>query len=132
MREISGHARLLKLDGKEEGGGDIDPFHLDAGRVRAAGRDLVHPEVKAGCVWLAVEKIEVMRAHEKRRVVDRVNDGCARVIVENGHLSMVWCSQAGAGAGRIAQGQIDGLVVFVKVVILDQDLEGLASCRERV
>jgi hypothetical protein len=38
-------ARLLKLDGQEKRGRDIDALHVKALRVTTAGKDLIGPEI---------------------------------------------------------------------------------------
>lgn len=64
---------MLKLDGEEEGGGDVLALDSNALRVCAAGGDFVGPEGEAGGVGLAVEEVEVVLANEELRVVNGIN-----------------------------------------------------------
>src|SRR2546427_1864194 len=40
--------------------------------IAATRSDLVRPEIPAGLIWFAVQKIQIMLAHKKLRIVDLV------------------------------------------------------------
>src|SRR5262249_46248621 len=83
VESIDEIAALLKFNRQKERGRGVDAQRFGTSGVRAAGRDLVHPEVKTGGVRLAIEKNTVMLDHESVRQIDLVGRD-APGIAENG------------------------------------------------
>src|SRR5205814_427033 len=69
---VDEEARVLKLDGEEEGRARVNPLDVAAVRVRAARLDVVRPELEARGVGLAREEVAVVLRDEELRVVNRV------------------------------------------------------------
>ena len=65
-------AGLLEFDRKIESCRSVDALEGCACRIGATTRDLIGPESHPGCIGLAIKKVNIVLAHEERRVVDRV------------------------------------------------------------
>ncbi len=67
---------------------------------------MVDPEVEAGRIGLAIEKIEIMLAHEKLRVVENVGrlTGRVKFVVHDVQVRIVWTRQL--SAGRVAKDEV--------------------------
>src|SRR5262249_19143941 len=63
-------ARLLTFNRLEEGGRDVDAFHLSTDGIAHALLDILRPEGMAGLVRVAVEKVSVLLSDEEGLVVD--------------------------------------------------------------
>src|ERR1043166_314130 len=102
-------------------------MYFGALRIAAARVDIVLPEGVARSVRFAIQEIQIMLADKERRTVDRVRGRRRCVVIQDRHLSSVRGAQADTGAGGIGKREIYCLVAFNKVVIHDQDPEGLAG-----
>ena len=64
-RALNQITRVLKFDGKVEGGRNVNAFVVDTLLVSAAEINLVGPEAKTRRIRLAVKEIEIVQAYEE-------------------------------------------------------------------
>ena len=76
----------MEFNREKERGRDVDAFHFDASRLAAAGSYFIGPETKPICVWLAIEKIEIVLPDEKLRVIDWIGARTGAGIVQFGGI----------------------------------------------
>src|SRR5205807_8619150 len=65
-------AGLLEFDGQGKGGRDIHAPQRNARLIKTAGSNLISPKVEAALVRLAIQEIQVVRAHKDRRYIYEV------------------------------------------------------------
>src|SRR5205823_14118010 len=106
-------------------------LQLNASLVRAAGSNLISPEIEAALVRLAIEKIQVVGADKEARRIYGVGS-IREIVVRDGYGRARWCAQG--GAKRIAEINRKSLRAFQIRVIDDEyrDRFGrLARCKSQ-
>src|ERR1044072_4469582 len=128
MRQIRFQSGLPKFDRKEKRSADINALGLNTSCIRAAGRNFVDPEIKAGSVRFAVQEVEAVLANEERRLVNRIGYRSAGIVIQDPHFGSARTSQSDAGASRVAERKVDRLAgVFIKIVVDEQYANGLGG-----
>src|SRR5215471_4825010 len=99
-------------------------LHIDAGLVRAAGSNLIGPEVPAALIRLPVEKVVIVLADISPWIVDSVG-GRFTWVVEDRHRGNR--RRAKTGSHGTTETDIEGLVAFDERIFVDQHAETLGS-----